>query len=119
MTERLAEITAHIHSVHQLGSVIGAMRAIAAARAQQSRLLLPGIRAYAGVIAQAIAQALRLLPEDHRRHRRRTVGPHRPDPVYRGTGLRWSFFRPNAGSGQAAAIACGCVPCRNPRWHAG
>ena len=65
MTERLAEITAHIHSVHQLGSVIGAMRAIAAARAQQSRLLLPGIRAYAGVIAQAIAQALRLLPEDH------------------------------------------------------
>ena len=65
MTERLAEISAHIHSVHQLGSVIGAMRAIAAARAQQSRLLLPGIRAYAGVIAQAIAQALRLLPEDH------------------------------------------------------
>ena len=37
MTERLAEITAHIHSVHQLGLVIGAMRAIAAARAQQSR----------------------------------------------------------------------------------
>ncbi len=65
MTERLADISAHIHGVDQLRSVIGAMRAIAAARAQQSRGLLPGIRAYAGVIAQAIAQALRLLPDDH------------------------------------------------------
>jgi F-type H+-transporting ATPase subunit gamma len=64
MTERLAGISAHIRSVDQLRSVIGAMRAIAAARAQQSRLLLPGIRAYAEVIAQAISQALRLLPED-------------------------------------------------------
>jgi len=65
MTERLADISAHIRGVDQLRSVIGAMRAIAAARAQQSRGLLPGIRAYAGVIAQAIAQALRLLREDH------------------------------------------------------
>ena len=65
MTERLADIAAHVRGVEQLGSVVGAMRAIAAARAQQSRHLLPGIRAYAGVIAQAIAQALRLLPEDH------------------------------------------------------
>ena len=65
VTERLADISAHIHGVDQLRSVIGAMRAIAAARAQQSRGLLPGIRAYAGVIAQAIAQALRLLPDDH------------------------------------------------------
>ena len=65
MTERLSEISHRIHSVEQLGSVVAAMRAIAAARAQQSRGLLPGIHAYAGVIAQAIAQALRLLPEDH------------------------------------------------------
>ena len=65
MTVRLADISAHIHGVDQLRSVIGAMRAIAAARAQQSRGLLPGIRAYAGVIAQAIAQVLRLLPEEH------------------------------------------------------
>jgi F-type H+-transporting ATPase subunit gamma len=65
MTERLADISAHIGSVDQLRSVIGAMRAIAAARAQQSRGLLPGIRAYAGVVAQAIAQALRLLPDGH------------------------------------------------------
>lgn len=64
VTERLADIAEHIRSVHQLRSVIGAMRAIAAARAQQSRGLLSGIRSYASVIAQAIAQALRLLPED-------------------------------------------------------
>ena len=42
MTERLADISARIRSVDQLGSVVGAMRAIAAARAQQSRGLLPG-----------------------------------------------------------------------------
>jgi F-type H+-transporting ATPase subunit gamma len=65
MTERLSDISAHIHGVDQLRSVIGAMRAIAAARAQQSRVLLPGIRAYADVVAQAIAQAVRLMPEDH------------------------------------------------------
>jgi F-type H+-transporting ATPase subunit gamma len=65
MTGRLLDVSEHIRSVGQLRSVIGAMRAIAAGRAQQSRGLLPGIRAYAGVIAQAIAQALRLLPEDH------------------------------------------------------
>jgi F-type H+-transporting ATPase subunit gamma len=69
MTERLADISARIRSVDQLGSVVGAMRAIAAARAQQSRGLLPGIRAYAAVIAQAIAQALRLLPEEHASNR--------------------------------------------------
>ncbi len=65
MTGRLSDISEHIRGVDQLRSMIGAMRAIAAARAQQNRGLLPGIRAYAGVIAQAIAQALRLLPEDH------------------------------------------------------
>ena len=119
MTERLADISAHIHGVDQLGSVIGAMRAIAAARAQQSRVLLPGIRAYAGVIAQAIAQALRLLPEDHAVTGDARSVAHGPDPVHRGAGLRRSFFRPNAGSGQAAAIACRCVPHRNSRWHAG
>jgi F-type H+-transporting ATPase subunit gamma len=64
MTERLREISAQIHDVTQLETVIGAMRGIAAARAQQSRGLLAGVRSYAAVVAQAIAQALRLLPED-------------------------------------------------------
>ena len=103
MTERLADIAAHVRGVEQLGSVVGAMRAIAAARAQQSRDLLPGIRAYAGVIAQAIAQALRLLPEDHCDHRT-TCDPVGigPDPVHCGARLRWRVFRSHAGGGQAA-----------------
>jgi F-type H+-transporting ATPase subunit gamma len=46
--------------VQQLDAVIGAMRGIAAAHAQQSRILLPGVRAYADAIARAIASSLRL-----------------------------------------------------------
>jgi F-type H+-transporting ATPase subunit gamma len=65
MTDRLADIGRRIQGVRQLASVVGAMRAIAATRAQQSRLQLAGIRAYSDSIALAIAQALRLLPADH------------------------------------------------------
>ena len=60
MADDMAAIRARIHGVHQLDTVIGAMRGIAAAHAQQCRALLPGVRAYADVVAQAIAQALRL-----------------------------------------------------------
>ena len=62
MSERLEDLTERVRGVGQLGVVVTAMRGIAAARAQQSRGLLPGIQAYAGVIAQAVAQALRLMP---------------------------------------------------------
>lgn len=64
MTERLAEISARLGTVRQLEAVVGAMRGMAAARAQQSRNLLPAIRTYAEVAAQAMAQGLALLPED-------------------------------------------------------
>ena len=64
MTEPLADIANRIHGVHQLDAVVGAMRGIAATRARQSRGLLAGIRSYADLIAQSIAQALRLLPPD-------------------------------------------------------
>lgn len=64
MTDRLADIGRRIQGVQQLASVVGAMRAIAATRAQQSRLQVAGIRAYSDAIALAIAQALRLLPTD-------------------------------------------------------
>ena len=63
MTERLADIGARIRGVRQLETVISAMRSIAAARAQQSRSLMEGVDAHAGVVAQAIAEALHLLPE--------------------------------------------------------
>ena len=67
MAEDLAAVRARIRGVRQLDAVIGAMRGIAAAHAQQSRALLPGFRAYADVVTQAIAQALRLRDDDVRR----------------------------------------------------
>lgn len=71
MTERLADISRRIQGVHQLSAVVGAMRAIAATRAQQSRGQLAGIRAFSDTIALAIAQALRLLQGDGGRVDRR------------------------------------------------
>jgi F-type H+-transporting ATPase subunit gamma len=60
MADDLAAVRARIHGVQQLDAVIGAMRGIAAAHAQQSRGLLPAFAAYAEVIASAIASALRV-----------------------------------------------------------
>lgn len=67
MAEELAEVRARIRGVRQLDAVIGAMRGIAAAHAQQSKGLLPGARAYAEIVTQTIAQALRLQNIDARR----------------------------------------------------
>ena len=64
MTERLADVSARLSSVHQLNVVVTAMQQIAAARAQQSRGLLAGVEAYSGRVALAIGEALRLLPVD-------------------------------------------------------
>lgn len=64
MTDRLADISRRIQGVHQLAAVVGAMRAIAATRAQQSRQQLTGIRTYSETIALSVAQALRLVPGD-------------------------------------------------------
>lgn len=60
MADELAAIRARIRGVRQLDTVIGTMRNIAAAHAQQSRTLLPGFRTYAEVISRAISSALRL-----------------------------------------------------------
>ncbi len=63
MTERLADIGAHIHAVRQVGAVVNAMRGLAGVRAQRGRALLPAVRAYAEVSARAIGQALALQGE--------------------------------------------------------
>jgi len=60
MTERLADISAHIHGIQQLGTVVNAMRGIAAARAQQARGQLVAVDSYAATIAVAIGRALAL-----------------------------------------------------------
>lgn len=62
MTERLADISAHIHGIQQLGTVVNAMRGIAAARAQQARGQLAAVDGYAATIAVAIGRVLALAP---------------------------------------------------------
>ena len=60
MTERLADVSARIGGIRQLGAVVNAMRGIAAARAQQARAQLDAVDRYAETIGDAIAQALAL-----------------------------------------------------------
>jgi F-type H+-transporting ATPase subunit gamma len=62
MTERLADINARIDGIHQLGSVVNAMRGMAASRAQQARGQLAAVDSYAATIAAAIGRALALIP---------------------------------------------------------
>ncbi|MBS0317012.1 MAG: F0F1 ATP synthase subunit gamma [Proteobacteria bacterium] len=62
MSERLADVSTRIATTRQLGSVIGALRAIAAARSREARMRLTAIQAYAQTIAGAIGEALALLP---------------------------------------------------------
>ncbi len=58
MTERLAEISARIDGVRQLGAVVNAIRGIAAARARQARGELVAVDSYAATIAAAIGRSL-------------------------------------------------------------
>jgi F-type H+-transporting ATPase subunit gamma len=62
VTERLADISARVDGVRQLGAVVNAMRGIAAARVQQARGQLVAVDAYAATIAGAIGRALTLVP---------------------------------------------------------
>ena len=73
MTERLADISARIDGIRQLGAVVNAMRGIAAARAQQARSQLIAVDSYAATIAVAIGRTLALFP------------PARPDGARRST----------------------------------
>jgi F-type H+-transporting ATPase subunit gamma len=60
MTERLADISARIEGVRQLGAVVNAMRGIAASRVQQVRGQLVAVDHYAATIAAAIGRAVAL-----------------------------------------------------------
>ena len=66
MTERLRDIQARIGTVHQLSAVVTAMRSIAAARTQEARSHLDGIRTYAETVGLAIGEALAVLPDAER-----------------------------------------------------
>ncbi len=58
MTERLADISARIEGIQQLGSVVNAMKGIAAARARMARDEVAAVDSYATSIAAAMAQVL-------------------------------------------------------------
>ena len=63
MSERLADITARIDNIRQLGTVVNAMRGLAGARAQAVRNQLAAVESYAGIIATAVAHGFALVPE--------------------------------------------------------
>ncbi|WP_434289577.1 F0F1 ATP synthase subunit gamma [Celeribacter sp. SCSIO 80788] len=76
MSERFAEISARIETVHKLSSVITAMRGIAASRVQDAHRHLDSIRTYADTIGTAIGQALALLPPPDAAPRPQREGRH-------------------------------------------
>lgn len=59
---RLAEIESHIASIGELLDVVGAMRSLAGMRVQEAQRALPGVRRYAEAMAEAIGDALLLMP---------------------------------------------------------
>ncbi|WP_417807500.1 F0F1 ATP synthase subunit gamma [Thioclava sp.] len=58
MTERLAEVSARIAGVRQLGAVVNAMKGIAAARARSARSQMEAVDSYAATICTAMARIL-------------------------------------------------------------
>jgi F-type H+-transporting ATPase subunit gamma len=62
MTKRLADVSARIEGIRQLGAVVNAMRGIASARAQQARGQLAAVESYSATIALAIGRVIALAP---------------------------------------------------------
>jgi F-type H+-transporting ATPase subunit gamma len=75
MTERLADISARIDGIRQVGAIVNAMRGIAAARAQQARSQLLAVDSYASTIGLAIGRTLALLPAARPAAVRRSARP--------------------------------------------
>ena len=60
MTERLADISARIDGIRQLGAVVNAMKGIAAARAHVARTQVEAVDNYAATIATAMSSLITL-----------------------------------------------------------
>lgn len=58
MTERLADVSARIEGIRQLGAVVNAMKGIAAARARTARTQIDAVDGYATTVASAISSVL-------------------------------------------------------------
>jgi F-type H+-transporting ATPase subunit gamma len=66
---RLADIESRIDSMGELLDIVGAMRSLASMRMREAQRAVPGVRRYAQSMADAIGDALLLMPE--RRDERR------------------------------------------------
>jgi F-type H+-transporting ATPase subunit gamma len=64
MSNKLSDVQGRISSVHELESVVSAMRGIAAARSREAQSRIAAIRACAEMIGAAIGDALRLDQRD-------------------------------------------------------
>jgi F-type H+-transporting ATPase subunit gamma len=58
MTERLADLSARIDGIHQLGAVVKAMKGIAAARARVARTQVTTVDSYAASVATAMSSVI-------------------------------------------------------------
>jgi F-type H+-transporting ATPase subunit gamma len=54
--EELARIQSRLHSLEELDSLVGALRSMAASRAREAQEAFAGTRAYAAIVARAIAE---------------------------------------------------------------
>lgn len=63
MSERLADIAAHIDGIRELGAVVNAMRGIAGARARQAKDALGAVALYAESLSAAIGRTLAMMPD--------------------------------------------------------
>jgi F-type H+-transporting ATPase subunit gamma len=68
MTYQLADISARIEGIHQLETVVNAMKGIAAARVRNALMQVEAVDSYAAIIADAMSSAL---PPDTSREMRR------------------------------------------------
>ena len=66
MEQRAADVQARLATVTSFGELVGAMQGVAAARAEHARQLIAGTNAYAQAVADAMGQALALVPADLR-----------------------------------------------------
>jgi F-type H+-transporting ATPase subunit gamma len=66
MEQRAADVQARLATVSNFGELVGAMQGVAAARADQARKRIDGTNTHTQTIADAIAQAMALLPPDRR-----------------------------------------------------
>nr|WP_272213183.1 F0F1 ATP synthase subunit gamma [Marinicella sp. W31]MDC2879131.1 F0F1 ATP synthase subunit gamma [Marinicella sp. W31] len=102
MTERLADISARIESIGQLGAVVNAMKGIAAARAHIARTQVEAVDSYAATIAAVMASALAA-----------EAIPTRSPGLFRETPVFW-YSAPNRGSPAPSANACWTVSAQRP-----